>query len=59
MQLIEMYLKHASRVAFAGKFPIPSIISKNLSNYATNINIISILLDVAEKLSLEKHHINF
>lgn len=59
MQLIEMYLKHANRVAFAGKFPILSIISENVTNYATNINTISILLDVAEKLSLEKHHINF
>lgn len=54
-----MYLKHASRVAFAGKIPILSIISENLANYATNINTISMLLDVAEKLSLEKHHINF
>lgn len=59
MQLIEMYLKHANRVVFAGMFPILSIISENLTNCATNINTISILLDVAEKLSLEKHHINF
>ena len=54
-----MYLKHVNKAAFAGKFPVSSLIFLNLANHTAVINVRSMLLDVAEKLNLEKHHINY